>query len=270
MTRAVEQAVREPHLTNVDPYAELPRLYDAEYDALEADGAFFSREAAQGPLLIVGCGTGRICRLMEANRSTTGLDRSAPMLQEARARAAALSHGAASSDRPRIAPGGTLYHRADMCDFAVGSFGEVIAPNAAFAFLESQLQRTQCLLAIHAALTPGGSLWIDVPMANYERWEIRHSPEATAWEGEVDGRDVRRTRETFRMPEQRLLQLVDRYYVGEERIAESELRLHIASPEELELTVESCGFYVDTIRGGYSNQPVGPGTPRILLRAVRA
>ena len=166
--------------------------------------------------------------------------------------------------------GGTRYVLGDMTGFDVGSFAEVIVPNATFAFLRSRRERADCLTAIHRALLPEGVLWIDMPMPDFSLIGTPHSPERDSWQGEVEDRLVRRTRETFRRPEEGLLLLVDRFYSGQEQLAESRLQLHIALPEELEWAIESCGFYVDGRYGGYSDQPLAPGVPRVLIRAVRA
>lgn len=270
---AVEPTVRPAQppspgaLSEDDPYAAIPAFYDAEFDGAEVDAAFFARHGESGPLLVLGCGSGRVCRLLECARPVVGLDRSCAMLARARSRAP-TSYAAISL--PHAGPGGTLYVQGDMRSFRLGAFSEVVAPNAAFAFLLTRRDRASCLEAVREALPPGGILWIDVPMPDFRYLGERHGRERPAWYGEVDGRPARRTRETFRCPEESLLVLVDRYYLDGSRAAESELRLHMALPSEMECTVESCGFWVDAMYGGYRDQPIGPGSERILVRAARS
>jgi SAM-dependent methyltransferase len=75
--------------TATDAYAPFAVYYDIEYDAFEADLDFyrqFAREA-NGPILEIGCGTGRVLRaLTELGLPLTGVDNSAEMLRRARSR----------------------------------------------------------------------------------------------------------------------------------------------------------------------------------------
>src|SRR5262249_60744761 len=94
------------------PY-DAPELYDHVLDALDFDQLFWLRVArgwtpgapvesfdgpafdgrAPGPVLDVGCGTGRVLlRLLEAGIDADGIDNSAPMLARARTRASTAGH----------------------------------------------------------------------------------------------------------------------------------------------------------------------------------
>lgn len=252
-----------------DPYGAIPALYDAEYGDLTVDGVFFARQGSAERLLVLGCGTGRICRLLETTRPVVGLDRSPAMLDHARRRARGLRPAGPPDDRPAVEPGGTLYVEGTMVEFDLGSFGEVIAPNAALAFLQTRRERQECLTAVHRALPDGGVMWLDLPMPDFARLGERHTPEALAWQGQLDGEDVRRTRETSREPELGQMTLLDRYYRGDDRIAESRLTLHMWSEAELEWAIEGSGFYIDEVFGGYTDERPRAGSARILVRAVR-
>jgi SAM-dependent methyltransferase len=236
----------------VDPYHHVVDFYEAEYGGLEADIAWWSRVADGGRLLVLGCGTGRVLRALPSDRRAVGLDRSDAMIARARA----------------VDPGNS-YVVADMADFDLGEprFAEAFAPNGAFAFLRTRREQQACLVAVHRALKPGGALSIDVPMPRFDLLGTEWSREKHAWDGLVDGKPARRTRETWRQPEAQRLDLLDRYYVDDKKVAESRLILRLMLPGEIEWMLEASGFYVESVEGGYNGEPIGPGCDRILVRA---
>src|SRR3954468_18378955 len=92
------------------------------------DVPFWRRLAVQatGPVLELGCGTGRISLpLVRAGVSVIGVDRSAPMLARAATRASALRRRRSARAAQRL----TLV-RADVraLPFASGEFQTVLAP----------------------------------------------------------------------------------------------------------------------------------------------
>ena len=235
----------------MDPYARIAAFYEAEYGRLEADIAFFARHAGTGPLLVLGCGTGRVSRQLGADRVVTGLDLSGPMLDIARRKA----------PHSRFVEG-------DMRAFALGRFGEIIVPNAAFSFLVTRDDQARCLACCRAALATGGSLTLDLPMPAFQLWHEAYAPERVAWAGEVDGVSARRTRETTRSVARQRLDLVDRYYLDGVKVARSQLALRVMMPGEVEWMLEAAGFYVDELLGDYSGAGIDERSPRILARAV--
>jgi SAM-dependent methyltransferase len=238
-----------------DPYSLIAAIYDAEFDAASADAAYFARAGVGGPLLVLGCGTGRVCRLLEPLRAVTGLDLSEAMLTRARA---------------RTNPGDRLtWVHGDMRTFALGTFAEILVPNAAFCFLHTRADQLACLQACAAALPEGAPLTLDLPAPDFALLAIPHSPERLAWEGTVDGRPVRRTREVTRRALAGRLDLLDRYFVDGALVATSLLPLQLSGPRELEWMCEAAGFWVDAIYGDYHGGPLRDGCDRILVRAIR-
>ncbi len=232
-----------------DPYAEIARFYDAEWDGVETDTAFYGRHGGAGPLLILGCGSGRVVRGLEGVRPVVGLDRSEPMLVAARGRSS------------------STYVQGDMCAFDVGRFAEIVIPNASFSFLLTRAEQAACLACCRRALLPDGSLWIDVPMPDFARQAESHTAEKPAWQGVIDGVPARRTREVFRWAEAQRLDLIDRYWREDALITTSTLALRLAYPAELEWMLEACGFYVDAMFGDHGAGPIRAGSPRIIVRA---
>ena len=237
----------QPH----DPYARIADAYDAEFDDAEADVAGYAARGVGGALLVLGCGTGRVCRGLATQRAVTGLDRSADMIARARLRS----------------PGEVAYVVGDMTSFDLESFAEVVIPNAAFAFLPDRASRSACLAACRRALSAGGPLTLDLPMPDFGLLGHAHTPEREAWVGRVGGVLTRRTREVFRSPVAQSIRLIDRYWVEGARVAESELKLHLFTPDELEWMLEACGFYVEATFGDHRGGPLREGCDRLIVRA---
>ncbi|MFZ5477173.1 MAG: class I SAM-dependent methyltransferase [Myxococcota bacterium] len=230
-----------------DPYAAIAAFYDAEFEGAGADVAYFARHGVAGPLLVLGCGTGRVCRGL-APRAITGLDRSAAMLARGR------------GDWRRV--------EGDMRAFDLGAFAEVLVPNAAFCFLDTRADQLACLRACRRALAAGAPLTLDLPMPDPALLAVPHTPEKPAWEGLVDGRPARRTREVHRSAVEQRLRLVDRYVLDGAVVATSELRLRLLWPREVEWLCEAAGFYVDALHGDYAGGPIRDGCDRLIVRAI--
>lgn len=240
---------------SLDPYAAVPEFYDAEFDDATADADAFARRGVPGPVAVLGCGTGRITRVLERTRPVVGLDRSGPMLARARARG-----------------GATRYVQGDLTSFRpeeIGAVREIILPNAALAFLPDRRSQLRCLEACHRALPPGAPLTVDLPFPDFALLGTPHTPERLAWEGDVGARRVRRTREVFRAPAAQSLRLLDRFYEGDLLVAVSELVLALVFPRELEWLAEAAGFYVEALWGDHRDGPVREGCPRLVGYLVR-
>jgi hypothetical protein len=171
-------------------------------------------------------------------------------------------------DLARRRPGPVTWVVGDMTAFDLGRFAEVILPNASFSFLPDRRARAACLVQCRNALQPGGDLVLDLPLPVPGAWARDHDPEVEAWRGRVGADEVVRTRETWRWNHHQLLELVDRYYVDGALRAVSRLPLHMFSPDEVAWMLEAHGFWVDAVAGDYADRPLGPDSPRLLVRAV--
>ncbi len=234
-----------------DPYARIAAIYDVEFADAVADLAWYARNLDGGATLVLGCGTGRVAATLAG--SVTGVDRSEPMIAHARA-----VHGR----RVRWVVG-------DMRAFDLGLFDQIVIPNASFAFLRTRADQAACLAACAAALRPGGRLVVDVPMPDVAWLHHAHTPEMPAWNGIVDGRPARRTREVRRYPVAQRLELTDRYFLDEEPLATSILVLRQTWPAEVEWMMEAAGMYVDRLIGDYADRPLHEGCPRLLVLAIK-
>ena len=199
---------------------------------------------------MLGCGTGRVATSLRGN--VVGLDRSEPMIEHAR----------------HIHRGAVRWVVGDMRKFELGLFDRIVIPNASFSFLSSRADQAACLQSCAAALRPGGQLILDLPMPDPAWLGHAHTPERPAWEGTVEGRPARRTREVRRYPVAQRLELTDRYFVDDLPLATSLLTLRWIWPAEVEWMIEAAGMYVERLLGDYADRPLHEGCPRLLVVSV--
>jgi SAM-dependent methyltransferase len=140
-----------------------PGLHTETYDAATpevpgGDDVAFLLQLAEdvgGPVLELGCGTGRVAvPLAEAGLTVVGLDRSPDMLAIARRKRTALP----SDVRRRL-----RFVEADMTEFRLGRrFGLAFAAFRVFMHLLDPEAQRASLAAVRRHLRPGGLLVIDV------------------------------------------------------------------------------------------------------------
>jgi SAM-dependent methyltransferase len=119
--------------------------HDAENGAYDADMAHWEElaEATGGPVLDIGCGTGRVAlRLAKRGHQVVGVDLDPVLVEELRARAIGLPAEAAVGDARRLDLG--------------RQFNLVLAPMQLVQLLADETERLACLAAISAHLVPGG------------------------------------------------------------------------------------------------------------------
>lgn len=138
------------------PYDSWAGIYDSVYSYVTHDIDFYVEEAVEagGPVLELGCGTGRITLpIAQAGVDIVGLDYSKPMLEAASLKLAALND---SKLRVRLTHG-------DMRDFDLeGRFQLAIIPFRGFMALMSVADQSTALLNIKKHLAPGGRLIFNV------------------------------------------------------------------------------------------------------------
>jgi SAM-dependent methyltransferase len=248
-------------------YGAQARVYDHEYRDATADVAFIQARLdearVRGPLLELGCGTGRVAiPLALAGHRVTGIDISEAMLDAGRARRRRLPPEVAARLR---------FARKDMRDFAFPRrFSAVLAPFSALAMLTEPAERAACLARCRAALEPGGLLLIDLfaPRAAGVptfRTSFRLPPRGLLVEkesSEVVDVTARLDHVTYhykiRDPEGRLL--------DEIRVA---FRLARVDRAEIETALYAAGFDAEEVWGDYRQRPYGPQSERLIVQARR-
>ena len=124
---------------------------------VEGDVEFYRRLAGEtgGPILEVGCGTGRVAAALVADgHEVVGIDLSAPMLRLAGQRRAAL---------PAEVAARLSFLQADMATLDLGrDFALVVAPSRVFQFLLTTDAQRQGLAALRSHLRPDARLVLDL------------------------------------------------------------------------------------------------------------
>jgi SAM-dependent methyltransferase len=243
-------------------------VYDAMHGAVPGGDelAFFGRLAAEagGPVLELGCGTGRVSiPLAEAGFEVIGLDRSPAMLSAAASKRSDLPSG--TRRRVRFVEG-------DMTDFRLGRrFGLVFAAFRVFMFLPDVAAQRTALGAIRRHLRPGGLLALDVFDPLLDRCVPGSHPPEERGEFVVEGRRIRvtaaerhtdpvaqRLRERWRFSE-----LDPQGRVVREEF--EELKLRWTYRHEMRHLLELAGFEPIAEYGDYAGSPPAYGREQIWV-----
>jgi SAM-dependent methyltransferase len=138
-------------------YGDLAKFYDWRMEGDEKDIPFYVQLAKEygGPVLELGCGTGRITLpIAKAGIEAVGLDLSGPMLDVARYKLSRMS---------REVQNNMQFVQGNMSDFSLeGRFSLIILPNNQFRELMSSKDQLSCLRCIGFHLNEGGNLIIDL------------------------------------------------------------------------------------------------------------
>ena len=214
------------------------------------DVPFWQRIAAgvQGPVLELGCGTGRIALpLARAGASLVGIDRSGPMLARAEMRRkAAAAHGRRQ--------GRLSFVRGDIrrLPFPTGGFGCVIA---AYGILQSLLSERDLIATLESAyrvLKPHGVIGIDL-VPDVPKW--REYQDRIQLRGRAKGGAHLTLIESVRQhPRRRMTTFEQRYLVrrgSDVREHRFELTFRTVSVPAMRRLLERAGFRVRATLGDY-------------------
>lgn len=247
-----------------DDYA---RFYDWENARTmgRRDIGFWQRLAgrAGGPVLELGCGTGRVSIPMaKAGARVVGLDRSAAMLARARTRAR----------RSKLA-GSLCLVRGDVraLPFAAAAFPLVAAPYGILQSLLDDATLDAALASAHRVLAPGGTFGIDLvsDLASWDEYERRVKLRGPA------GRSGARITliESVRQERRRGVTAFDQEFVERRgahvRSHRFSLAFRTVSVEGMAARLERHGFRVAAVLGDYDGRPWDPRADVWLLLAVR-
>jgi SAM-dependent methyltransferase len=217
------------------------------------DVAFWQRlaAAAEGPVLELGCGTGRITiPVARAGARVVGIDRSAPMLDRSRRKL----RRAALEDRAHLVRGDVRF-----LPFRRRSFALVMAPYGILQSLTRDRDLAAALESI-ARVTPAGARFgIDL-VPDLPRWSEYANRKTLS--GRM-GRDTQISLvESVRQDRARRLTLFDQRYVtvrhGERRVHRFSLTFRTLSIRQMTTRLERAGFRVDAVLGDYQGAPWDP------------
>lgn len=236
------------------------------YDAIYADVRDPSGDRAHyvglarasgGPVVELGCGTGRILMEVAAHGvQITGVDPSEEMLDVLRSKA----------PPPHV----TLV-RARMEELELEEHGFALAtvPFRAFQHLMTVSEQLEALRRIREHLRPGGRLALDVFEPDLARMARTHEPEAHDHWFEVDGRRLERRFEVYRDRAAQAMRVVFRYYdQAGVALGEQTLGMRWIYRYELEHLLVRAGFEPESWSSGYDGRPYD-GSREIVVVARR-
>jgi len=255
-------------------YDKLARYYDQTHDALSDDIPFVLAlaDAANGRLLELGCGTGRLLGpLAQAGYAVIGLDNAAAMLARAKRRLASY---------PVTIQQQVTLVEADMTDFTLAADLTPVALcllpyNTALHLDEPQLRQTLRQAATH--LTKNGRLVLDLAnpfMLAAVPDDQAVSLEATFTDAETN--DIVFQFASYRPDETaQELQIIWWYDAspsggGAVQRTVVPVTYHYRYPHQIELLLQQAGFRLEALYGWYDKRPVDEASERPLVTAVLA
>jgi ubiquinone/menaquinone biosynthesis C-methylase UbiE len=215
------------------------------------DIAFWERLALanDGPVLELGCGTGRVSLpVVKAGATLVGIDLSAPMLDRAqrRLRRARLSHRA-------------LLVRGDIRHLpfrARRRFGLVMAPYGILQSLTRERDLRATLASVARVLAPGGLFGVDL-VPDLPRWS--EYERRTSLRGRRDAKTMVTLVESVRQDRRRRLTIFDQEYVErrgrEQTVHRFALTFRTLSVPQMAARLERAGFAIQAILGDYQGGP---------------
>ena len=256
-----------------DEYSTVAELYDHVVPyATRGDVEFFVDEAlvANGPVLEIGCGTGRVLiPLARAGVAITGIDSSAAMLARCRQKVAA--EPAAVQRRIGLV-------EADMRDFRLSTtFALATIPFRPFQHLLTVDDQIACLTTIHRHLEPNGRLILDLfnPSIDYLAnrpigLEISEGPPTTL----PDGRSLERTFKIVKADRHEQINDIELIYNvtdanGQTQRSVHAFRMRYLFRFEAEHLLARTGFLVEQLYAGYDRSAYGSTYPGELIFIAR-
>jgi SAM-dependent methyltransferase len=252
-----------------DPYADLPDLYDLEHAGFSDDVELYLRlaEVVGDPVLELGCGTGRVLvPLAAAGHLITGIDRSRPMLN--RARAILQTHAGSLSRHVTLFEGSLT--EAECAPG--GPFGLAIFSLNGLMHLSTIDGQRAALASARRALDPRGMLVIDVLNPTPELLttfdgRVQHEGSWREPDGTVIDRFSARTHDAAeqRIDTELWYDLTDRE--GHIRRVRSGFPMRYLVASELTLLLEVSGFVEWKSYGSYDLDPFDDRSDRLIVTA---
>lgn len=213
-------------------------------------------EGESGPVLELGCGTGRVtAALAETGRRVIGLDRSQAMLAKARARL---------TEHPDI-----HLIRGDLRDLPLrdASIRCAVAPADPLIHLTTDADRQRAIDEAARILFPGGRLLLEFLWWTPPEQERARSASGLPRADVVVGADGDRmeVNELWRESGGGSVRGTYRYRVDGEVAAEASFRGRRWTREELQDRLRRAGLEVANSWGGFDGRPFEPDTARALL-----
>ena len=217
------------------------------------DVPFWRRVAshASGPVLELGCGTGRISvPLARAGVDIVGIDRSAPMLARARDRFIRLTSSGDASRTLRLVRGDIR-----ALPFATAMVSMVIAPYGVLQSLTRARDLSAALLAVARVLPPGGVFGLDL-VPDVPNW--REYRNRVQLRGRSRGAHLTLIESVSQDRARRLTTFEQRYVERRGRDTREhrfELTFRTLTVPQMTRELERAGFAVNSVLGDYRSRP---------------
>ena len=219
-------------------------------------------QRAKGPILELGCGTGRVTiPVARTGAQIVGVDRSSEMLAHARRR----------TNRSRVS-GSISWVRGDIRSLPFRSstrFDLVMAPYGILQSLVREADLKAALTSVSSVLAPGGVFGLDLvpdlPVWKEYRNKVR-------FRGARRGGDSRITLvESVRQDRSRHLTIFDQQFVeqrlGARRVRTFSLVFRTLSVRQMTARLERAGFRVRAVLGDYNGKSWDPRADVWLILA---
>jgi SAM-dependent methyltransferase len=254
---------------NTEEYAATAEFYDyvVPYQ-IRQDVAFFVKaaQASGGPVLEVGCGTGRVLiPTARAGITIYGIDLSPYMLD--------ICERRLEQEPPEVQKR-VQFDQADMRDFDLGqTFKLITIPFRPFQHLIEVADQIACLRCVHRHLVDEGRFILDL-----------FNPSITALARELTGEE-QDNEPAFTMPDGRRVQRCSRVVKRDafKQYQDVELIYYVTHPDgrserlvhafpmrylfryEVEHLLARCGFEVEALYADYDKSPYGSKYPGELI-----
>lgn len=249
-----------------DPRFDLiASFYDLDYEGVDHDVemyALLGREAP-GPVLEMGCGTGRVLVPLAARGlDCTGVDVSQAMLDVAKGKL-----------QPDF-EGNTHFVQGDMRDFhRPHSFGMAFFALDTFRHLVSPEDQTRTLRSLYDNLVAGGLAVIDLTNPDTMGLESMRGEVILDWVIE-DGETLGSLTKFVSCVVDTASQTQHITFLFDEADADGIVKrtpflfqMHYFYPREMELLLERVGFIVEEVWGSYDRMPFDQHAPRMIFVA---
>ena len=252
----------------IDDFDLYARFYDPDLGDLDADLQMYEQFAARcdSPILELGCGTGRVfIPLARQGYRITGIDASAAMLEQARAKVAAQNLG----DQLTLV-------QQEMVELELEErFNLAFAALNSFAHLHTTEAQLSALARIRRHLNPGGLLVLD--MFNPDLARLLDARGQVALAKVIDGPGTDQRTMRFYTDEVDLgRQLIHTTYIVDEIDPEGNVKrtlfpftLRYLFRYELELLLRHAGFEVEAIYGSYELDQFSGESEKLIAVARR-
>lgn len=252
-------------------YDAIAHYYDLTHAQLDDDIPLALKLAheADGPVLELGCGSGRLLLPLARITPVIGVDSSAAMLARARQKLRALpSHQA---DNVTLLEADMAAFR--LPEWAAGNVGLALVSYNTFMHLDTA-QAMATLAQIRGSLANNGRLFID--LAN--PFVVAATPEDTAVTLEQIVTDPENGQQVLQFASNRLDAGGQTLYVtwifdaappqgGPVSRTVAQMQYHYRFPHQLELLLQEAGLRLEQTAGDYDLSPFDENSERLLLLA---